>query len=76
MSTVPNIQQYWELLANNVGCVRLHEALEFSLGGYAFNHRICPLKSFIVIKLKNKKLSLSKCNGEMRMLQINSLHQM
>ena len=54
MSTAPNIQQYWELLANNVGCVRLHGALEFSLSGYAFNNRICPLESFIVIKLKNK----------------------
>ena len=57
MSTAPNIQQYWELLANNVDCVRLHKTLEFSLSGwiYAFNHRICPLESFIVITLKNKK---------------------
>ena len=54
MSTAPNIQQYWELLANNVGCVRLQGALEFSLSGYTFDHRICPLESFIVIKLKNK----------------------
>ena len=54
MSSAPNIQQYWELLANNVGFVRLHGAWEFSLSGYAFNHRICPLESFIVIKLNNK----------------------
>ena len=53
MATTLNIQQYWELLANNVGHARLHKALEFSLSGYAFNHRICLLESFI-IKLTSK----------------------
>ena len=56
MSTTLNIQQYWELLANNVGYARLHGAWEFSLSGYAFNHRICLLESSIhsVLSLKAK----------------------